>query len=45
MMQSDWLKGCGKMAWLAATFYEQMREGVELDGVIRRNLEGLGYGE
>jgi hypothetical protein len=24
---------------------EQMREGAELDDVIRRNLEVLGYGE
>jgi hypothetical protein len=24
---------------------EQMREGAELDDVIRRNLEALGYGE
>ena len=34
-----------KMAELSATLYEQMREGEELDGVIRRNLEALGYGE
>jgi len=34
-----------KMAELSATLYEQMREGVELDAVIRKNLEVLGYGE
>ena len=34
-----------KMAELSATLYEQMLEGAELDAVIRRNLEGLGYGE
>lgn len=34
-----------KMAELSATLYEQMHEGEELDKVIRRNLEVLGYGE
>ncbi|MBC8432983.1 MAG: SAM-dependent DNA methyltransferase [Desulfobacterales bacterium] len=34
-----------KMAKLSATLYEQMREGSELDAVIRKNLEVLGYGE
>lgn len=34
-----------KMAELSATLYDQMREGTELDAVIRRNLEVLGYGE
>jgi type I restriction enzyme M protein len=34
-----------KMADLSAILYEQMRESVKLDGVIRRNLEVLGYGE
>jgi type I restriction enzyme M protein len=34
-----------KMAELSATLYEQMREGTELDTIIRRNLEVLGYGE
>lgn len=34
-----------KMAGLSATLYEQMREGAELDAVIRKNLEVLGYGE
>jgi len=33
-----------KMAALSSTLYEQMREGAELDAVIRRNLEELGYG-
>ena len=34
-----------KMAELSATLYGQMREGAELDAVIRRNLVVLGYGE
>ncbi len=34
-----------KMAELSDQLYEQMRESVELDAVIRRNLEVLGYGE
>jgi len=34
-----------KMAALSATLFEQMRDGAELDAVIRRNLEVLGYGE
>jgi len=34
-----------KMAELSSTLYAQMREGEELDKVIRRNLEVLGYGE
>ncbi|WP_319549134.1 class I SAM-dependent DNA methyltransferase [Desulfogranum marinum] len=34
-----------KMAGLAGTLYKQMKEGEELDVVIRRNLEVLGYGE
>ena len=34
-----------KMAELSATLYEQMRESTELDAVIRKNLEILGYGE
>ncbi|MBV5305830.1 MAG: type I restriction-modification system subunit M [Desulfobulbaceae bacterium] len=34
-----------KMAKLSATLYDQMREAVELDATIRRNLEVLGYGE
>jgi len=34
-----------KMAALSSTLYEQMREGGELDAIIRKNLEGLGYGE
>jgi len=33
-----------KMAKLSSTLYEQMREGAELDSVIRKNLEVLGYG-
>ena len=34
-----------KMTELSATLYAQMREGEELDAVIRKNLEALGYGE
>lgn len=34
-----------KMAELSDRLYQQMRESVELDAVIRRNLEVLGYGE
>ena len=34
-----------KMADLAAALYEQMRESVVLDAVIRKNLEYMGYGE
>jgi type I restriction enzyme M protein len=34
-----------KMAELSDRLYEQMRESIELDAVIRRNLEVLGYGE
>lgn len=34
-----------KMVELNAALYEQMREGTELDAVIRQNLEVLGYGE
>jgi len=33
-----------KMAELSSSLYEQMREGAELDTVIRKNLEVLGYG-
>ena len=34
-----------KMAELSSALYEQMRESVELDAVIRENLERLGFGE
>ncbi|MEH6499519.1 MAG: class I SAM-dependent DNA methyltransferase [Pseudoalteromonas distincta] len=34
-----------KMAELSQTLYRQMKESAKLDAVIRRNLEGLGYGE
>ncbi|MGE0087508.1 MAG: N-6 DNA methylase [Desulfococcaceae bacterium] len=34
-----------KMGELSAALYEQMRESVRLDEVIRKNLEVLGYGE
>jgi type I restriction enzyme M protein len=34
-----------KMAELSQALYAQMRQAQKLDAVIRRNLEGLGYGE
>jgi type I restriction enzyme M protein len=34
-----------KMAELSQTLFAQMKQAQELDAVIRRNLEGLGYGE
>jgi len=34
-----------KMAEYAGRLYEQMRESIELDEVIRKNLEVLGFGE
>ena len=34
-----------KMTELSATLYKQMREGTELNVVIRKNLEILGFGE
>ncbi len=34
-----------KMEELSQTLYKQMKESQELDAVIRKNLEGLGYGE
>ena len=34
-----------KMKALTETLYRQMEEARELDAVIRKNLEGLGYGE
>jgi type I restriction enzyme M protein len=34
-----------KMAELSDALYEQMRESIELDAVIRKSLEVLGYGE
>ncbi len=34
-----------KMTELAGRLYEQMRESLELDHIIRKNLEVLGYGE
>jgi type I restriction enzyme M protein len=33
------------MAELSQALYAQMRQAQKLDAVIRRNLEGLGYGE
>jgi len=34
-----------KMTDLTQTLYRQMAESEKLDAVIRKNLEGLGYGE
>jgi|GEM_PF-2559863 len=34
-----------KMAELSSKLYQQMRESKKLDGVIRKNLDHLGYGE
>ncbi len=34
-----------KMGELSAALYDQMRESVRLDELIRKNLEVLGYGE
>ncbi|MHC4887204.1 MAG: hypothetical protein ACYTGH_19165 [Planctomycetota bacterium] len=34
-----------KMAEMSRTLYAQMKESAKLDKVIRKNLEGLGYGE
>jgi type I restriction enzyme M protein len=34
-----------KMTELSNTLFEQMREGAELDAMIRKNLEVLGYGK
>ena len=37
--------GFAGYAELASRLYEQMQESIELDTVIRRNLEVLGYGK
>ena len=34
-----------KMSELSRTLYTQMEESEKLDEVIRKNLEGLGYGQ
>ena len=34
-----------KMTEMSQTLYGQMEESAKLDDVIRKNLEGLGYGE
>jgi len=34
-----------KMTEMSQTLYAQMAESAKLDEVIRKNLEGLGYGE
>ena len=34
-----------KMTELSQTLYAQMEESAKLDEVIRKNLEGLGYGK
>jgi type I restriction enzyme M protein len=33
-----------KMKDLSQTLYQQMEQATDLDSVIRKNLEGLGYG-
>lgn len=43
--QDDGIPFEEKMAELAGTLYEQMQASTELDAVIRKNLEVLGYGE
>lgn len=35
----------GKMSEMSQTLYAQMEESAKLDEVIRKYLEGLGYGE
>ena len=37
--------GQTKMTELSQTLYAQMAESAKLDEVIRKNLEGLGYGQ
>jgi type I restriction enzyme M protein len=34
-----------KMTEMSQTLYGQMEESLRLDEVIRKNLEGLGYGQ
>jgi type I restriction enzyme M protein len=34
-----------KMTEMSQLLFEQMKESSKLDAVIRKNLEGLGYGE
>jgi len=34
-----------RISKISDILYEQMRESIELDAVIRKNLEVLGYGE
>ena len=33
------------MTGMSQALYAQMEESAKLDGVIRKNLEGLGYGK
>ncbi len=44
-IQDDGIPFEEKMSELSGTLYEQMRESIELDAVIRKNLELLGFGE
>lgn len=44
-VQDDGIPFEEKMAELSSTLCDQMRESIELDAVIRKNLEVLGYGE
>ncbi len=44
-VEDDGIPFESKMEELSQTLYAQMAEAARLDGVIRANLEGLGYGE
>lgn len=44
-IEDDGIPFESKMRDLSQTLYQQMQQADELDAVIRKNLEGLGYGE
>jgi type I restriction enzyme M protein len=44
-IEDDGVPFAEKMSALSAELYEQMAEASQLDASIRKNLEGLGYGE
>ncbi len=44
-LENDGIPFETKMTELSQTLYAQMKESANLDEVIRKNLEGLGYGE
>jgi type I restriction enzyme M protein len=44
-IEDDGIPFEAKMSEMSQTLYAQMAESAELDDVIRKNLEGLGYGE